>query len=227
MAEDNHCTGPCCNLSHRWAFTFYSCSTLRHATGNATCTNLDMSGGAPKERQRRRAEKRLSKSMFLESPFLLCLFKVFRTFQVFLRANLKGAEKKRTLQKHPFGQPFLRTTPSPLLWRTLNEVRSLNLPTCRVGPRKLRGCLCNVNSPKHNRLMVQEQCCYNIRERKLSTNSFFLKLLGPPGCPGEIPGYPAKKVWFPWLRGTYRTLRPPPLHVEDPHPTRTYPDQKV
>ena len=33
--------------------------------------------------------------------------------------NLKGAEKKRTLQKHPFGQPFLCTTPSPLLWRTL------------------------------------------------------------------------------------------------------------
>ena len=32
--------------------------------------------------------------------------------------NLKGAEKKRTLPKHPFGQPFLRTTPSPLLWRT-------------------------------------------------------------------------------------------------------------
>ena len=36
---------------------------------------------------------------------------------MFLRTNLKGAEKKRTLQKHPFGQPFLRTT--PLLWRTL------------------------------------------------------------------------------------------------------------
>ena len=29
------------------------------------------------------------------------------------------AEKKRTLQKHPFGQPFLRTMPSPLLWRAL------------------------------------------------------------------------------------------------------------
>ena len=29
--------------------------------------------------------------------------------------NLKGAERKRTLQKHPFGRPFLRTTPSPLL----------------------------------------------------------------------------------------------------------------
>ena len=36
-----------------------------------------------------------------------------------LRENLKGAEKKRTLQKHPFGQPLLRTTPSPLLWRAL------------------------------------------------------------------------------------------------------------
>ena len=36
-----------------------------------------------------------------------------------LRANLKGAEKKRTLQKHPFGQPFVRMTPSPLLWRAL------------------------------------------------------------------------------------------------------------
>ena len=34
--------------------------------------------------------------------------------------NLKGAEKRRTLQKRPFGQPFLRTTPSPLLWRTPN-----------------------------------------------------------------------------------------------------------
>ena len=39
-------------------------------------------------------------------------------FSDVLRASLKGAEKKRTLQKHPFGRPFLRTTPSPLLWRT-------------------------------------------------------------------------------------------------------------
>ena len=52
----------------------------------------------------------LSKRVFWESPFLLCPLKVFRTFQVFLRANLKGTEKKRTLQRHPFGQPFLRTT---------------------------------------------------------------------------------------------------------------------
>ena len=73
-----------------------------------------------KERRRRRAQKRLSKRVFLESPFLLCPPKVFRTFQLFSRTNLKGAEKKRTLQKHPFGQPFLRTTPSPLLWRALS-----------------------------------------------------------------------------------------------------------
>ena len=61
-------------------------------------------GGAPKERRRRGAEKRLSKRVLLESPLLLCPLKVFRTFQMFLRAKLKGAEKKRTLQKHPFGQ---------------------------------------------------------------------------------------------------------------------------
>ena len=30
--------------------------------------------------------------------------------------NLKRADKKRTLQKNPFERPFLRTTPSPLLW---------------------------------------------------------------------------------------------------------------
>ena len=54
----------------------------------------------------------MSKRVFLESPFLLC--------SGVLRENLKGAEKKLTLQKHPFGQPFLRTTPSPLLWRALN-----------------------------------------------------------------------------------------------------------
>ena len=32
--------------------------------------------GAPKERRRGRAEKRLSKRVFLESPFLLCTLKV-------------------------------------------------------------------------------------------------------------------------------------------------------
>ena len=36
-----------------------------------------------KERRRGRAEKRLSKKVFLESPFLLCSLKVFRTFQMF------------------------------------------------------------------------------------------------------------------------------------------------
>ena len=50
----------------------------------------------------------------------------FQDISGVLRANLKGAEQKRTLQKHPFGQPFLRTTPSPLLWRTLNVSTNRN-----------------------------------------------------------------------------------------------------
>ena len=49
----------------------------------------------------------------------------------------------------------------------------------------------------------------------------------PPGYPGKIPGYPAKKVWFPWFRGTYWIFWPPPLHVEDPYPTGKCPDSKV
>ena len=36
-----------------------------------------LNGSAPKERRRGRAEKRLSKRVFLESPFLLCPLKVF------------------------------------------------------------------------------------------------------------------------------------------------------
>ena len=60
------------------------------------------------------------------------------------------------------------------------------------------------------------------------TQTFFSQTFrAPPGYPGKIPGYPAKKVWFPWFRGTYRTFWPPPLHVEDPHPTRKYPHPKV
>ena len=43
-------------------------------------------------------------------------------FSGVLRANFTGEEKQRTLQKRPFGRPFLRTTPSPLLWRTPMKV---------------------------------------------------------------------------------------------------------
>ena len=72
----------------------------------------DIFGDAPKERRRRRAEKQLSKRVFLDSPFLLCPLKVFRCSE----SKPLGGREEMTLQKHPFGQPFLRTTPSPLLW---------------------------------------------------------------------------------------------------------------
>ena len=39
--------------------------------------------------------------------------------------TLKRAEEKRNLQKHPFGQPFLRTTLSPLLWRAPQRDRQV------------------------------------------------------------------------------------------------------
>ena len=71
--------------------------------------------GAPKELTRRRAEKRLSKRCFWRVRFFSAPLKLSGV----LRANLKGAEKKRTLQNHPYGQLFLCTTPSLLLWHAL------------------------------------------------------------------------------------------------------------
>ena len=62
-----------------------------------------------------RAEKRSSKRVFLESAFLLCPLKVFRRF----KGKPQEGREARTLQKHPFGRPFLCTTPCPLLWHTL------------------------------------------------------------------------------------------------------------
>ena len=66
------------------------------------------------------------------------------------------------------------------------------------------------------------------RERKLNTNLFFSQPCRAfAGYPGKIPGYPGKKIWFPWFRRTYRTFWPPPLQVEDPYPNGKYPDSKV
>ena len=55
-------------------------------------------GGAPKERRRRRAEKLLSKSVFWRVRFFFAPFEGFQDISGVLRAKLKGAKKKRTLQ---------------------------------------------------------------------------------------------------------------------------------
>ena len=65
------------------------------------------------------------------------------------------------------------------------------------------------------------------RGHKLNTIWFSQTFRAPTGYPSKIPGYPARKVWFAWFRGTYRTFWPPPLHVKDPYPTGRYLDQKL
>ena len=56
----------------------------------------------------------------------------------------------------------------------------------------------------------------------------YLKFLGHPwDIPAKIPGYPAKSLVSLGLEGYREPFWPPPLHVEDPHPSRRYPDQKV
>ena len=65
------------------------------------------------------------------------------------------------------------------------------------------------------------------RGQKLNANFFFSNFSGTAGISQQIPGISRQKICFPCFRGTYRTFWPPPLHVEDPHPTGKYPDQKV
>ena len=63
--------------------------------------------------------------------------------------------------------------------------------------------------------------------RELNTNFLFSSFSSAPGISRPIPGISRQKFGFPGLRGAYRTFWPPPLHVEEPHPTWRYPDPKV
>ena len=74
----------------------------------------------------RRAEKWLSKRVFLESPFSSAASR----FSGVLISNLKVAEKKRTLQKHPFGQAqhLLRSFGAPPIL-FMGMVRGWRSPT--------------------------------------------------------------------------------------------------
>ena len=59
------------------------------------------------------------------------------------------------------------------------------------------------------------------------TKRFFLKLFGRLRDIPAKSGTSRQKSLVPWFRGTCRTFRPPPFHMENPHPTGGYPDPKV
>ena len=63
--------------------------------------------------------------------------------------------------------------------------------------------------------------------RELNANPLFSNCSGIPGIARQNLGISRQKVWFSWVSKHIPNFRPPPLHVEDPHPTRKYPDQKV
>ena len=75
-------------------------------------SSLEESWGCAKGAEASCRETVVQKGVFGESVSSLSPLR----FALKTSDNLKGAEKKRTLQKHPFAQPFLRMTPSPLLW---------------------------------------------------------------------------------------------------------------
>ena len=69
---------------------------------------------------------------------------------------------------------------------------------------------------------------FMITPRNLNTSFVFSNFFGHPrDIPAKISGYPAREFGLPGFRRTYRTFWPPPVHAEDPHPTRRYPDRKV
>ena len=61
------------------------------------------------------------------------------------------------------------------------------------------------------------------------TQTFFSQTFrAPPGTSRQNPGISRPKSLISLVsRDIPNFLAPPPLHVEDPHPTRRYPDQKV
>ena len=78
--------------------------------GPQRCCTLRFFQGAPKERRRGRAEKRLSKRMFLESPFLLCPLKAFsKTFE----RSWKPKKQKDPLDNRSSARPLRRSFGGP------------------------------------------------------------------------------------------------------------------
>ena len=77
------------------------------------------------------------------------------------------------------------------------------------------------SSPK-----IHDSDCIS-RERKLNTNFFFSNFSGTPGMSRQNPRISRQKVWLPWVSKNIPNFLAPTLHVEAPHPTRRFPDQKV
>ena len=66
------------------------------------------------------------------------------------------------------------------------------------------------------------------RGRELNPNLFFSNFSGSSGISQQNPGISRPKSLISLVfEGHTRTFWPPPLHVEDPHPTRKYLDSKV
>ena len=83
-------------------------------------------------------------------------------FSGVLRANLEGAEKKRTLQKHLFGQLFQRTKTAPKSGNTQKTLRSHEFF------RKVRANLCLLHC------VMSQELSGNCSEKLVQMNFFIL-----------------------------------------------------
>ena len=120
---------------------------------------------------------------------------------------------------HPLGETWLpKTIPVTLHIAEIHYLKNCPLP----GPGYLKIRLHNI---------LESRALF--RERKMRTKFFctnFLNTARGPGHPGKIPGtsrIPLRNPRKTKFRGRARSFRPPPLRVEDPHPTGRSPDPKT
>ena len=62
---------------------------------------------------------------------------------------------------------------------------------------------------------------------RIECNFFSQSLRAPPGYPGEIPGYAATKIWFPWISKDIPNFLAPTPSRGRPPPHPRNPEQKV
>ena len=121
------------------AILFISRDTSSDSISKLFCACFNGGGGAPKERRRGRAKKRLSYRVFLESPFLLSAPLRFSLgLPGVLRENLKGAREETDSPKTPYRKtvsshdPFAAPLARPDFYGVSHNYRAIS---CKMGYR--------------------------------------------------------------------------------------------
>ena len=145
--------------------------------------------------------------------YIAYIISCFRDTRIAILPALRGSGPKAPIRTS--GPKFPEVVPPPFRFPQLGQVM-LKDCTAWVARICLQSRLVRSLSPCR---IPEFSAGFFGRERKLNTDLLFSQTFqAPPGYPDKIPGYLAKKVWFPCFRKTYRTFRPPPHSRGRPPP---------